>query len=95
VVMNNASYHSTLSEDYPKTNTKKADIQQWLKDRRLRGQFFSSWNFEWITGTSQRCDTQGKKIRARWDCVTIGTWNCTFATISLSTQSHRAYMGSS
>lgn len=30
IVMDNATYHSTLIEEYPKANTQKADVQQWL-----------------------------------------------------------------
>jgi len=30
IVMDNASYHSSLVENYPKTNSRKADVQQWL-----------------------------------------------------------------
>jgi len=44
VVMDNASYHSTLSEDYPKTNTKKPMLKKQTSnnDLKIGGQFFSS-----------------------------------------------------
>lgn len=29
VVMNNAFYHFTLVEDFPKANTQKTDVQKW------------------------------------------------------------------
>jgi hypothetical protein len=32
IVMDNASYHSALLEDYPKSNSRKADVQQWLRE---------------------------------------------------------------
>jgi len=35
IVMDNASYHSTLLEKVPRTNWKKADIQQWLADHNV------------------------------------------------------------
>lgn len=35
IVMNNASYHFTLLEDYPKSNSKKADVQQWLREKKI------------------------------------------------------------
>ncbi|KAE9540703.1 hypothetical protein AGLY_003948 [Aphis glycines] len=34
IVMDNA-YHSTLTEEYPKANTRKTDVQKWLKDRSI------------------------------------------------------------
>lgn len=30
VIMVNASYHSTLINNFPKSNTKKTDMQDWL-----------------------------------------------------------------
>lgn len=35
IVMDNASYHSTLTVNYPKSNAKKSDIQQWLSDKNI------------------------------------------------------------
>ena len=35
IVMDNASYHSTLTEEYPKANTRKADVQKWLQDKSV------------------------------------------------------------
>ncbi len=35
IVMDNAPYHSTLYEDYPKSNTKKADVQTWLQNKSI------------------------------------------------------------
>jgi len=35
IVMDNASYHCTTSENYPKSNTKKSDIQQWLTNKSI------------------------------------------------------------
>ncbi|KAF0724741.1 DDE 3 domain-containing protein [Aphis craccivora] len=35
IVMDNASYHSMLAEDYPKTNTRKADVQKWLQEKSI------------------------------------------------------------
>ncbi|KAE9526959.1 hypothetical protein AGLY_013607 [Aphis glycines] len=35
IVMDNASYHSTLNEDNLKSNTKKADIQKWLQNKSI------------------------------------------------------------
>jgi len=35
IVMDNASYHSALLEDYPKSNSRKADVQQWLHDKNI------------------------------------------------------------
>jgi len=32
IVMDNATYHSTLTEEYPKANTRKTDVQKWLQD---------------------------------------------------------------
>jgi predicted O-methyltransferase YrrM len=36
VVMDNASYHSTLVENYPKSNWKKADVQKWLNEKNVK-----------------------------------------------------------
>lgn len=33
IVMDNASYHSTTSDNYPKYNSKKSDVQQWLTNK--------------------------------------------------------------
>lgn len=30
IVMDNASYHSTIIDNFPKSNTRKADVQAWL-----------------------------------------------------------------
>lgn len=35
IVMDNASYHSSLAENYPKSNSRKADVQQWLRDKNI------------------------------------------------------------
>lgn len=35
IVMDNASYHSMLAEDYPKANTRKADVQKWLEKKSV------------------------------------------------------------
>ncbi|XP_060881585.1 uncharacterized protein LOC132953053 [Metopolophium dirhodum] len=36
VIMDNASYHSTLIDNYPKSNTKKADVQDWLTKKNIK-----------------------------------------------------------
>ncbi|XP_022172706.1 uncharacterized protein LOC111035407 [Myzus persicae] len=36
VVMDNASYHSVLSDDYPKVNARKADVQKWLEKKCIQ-----------------------------------------------------------
>ncbi|XP_050056261.1 uncharacterized protein LOC126549904 [Aphis gossypii] len=33
--MDNASHHSTLAENYPKSNSRKSDVQKWLKDKNI------------------------------------------------------------
>ncbi|KAL4125798.1 hypothetical protein QTP88_010038 [Uroleucon formosanum] len=35
VVMDNASYHSVLAEEYPRANARKADIQKWLEKKSI------------------------------------------------------------
>ncbi|KAF0740956.1 DDE 3 domain-containing protein [Aphis craccivora] len=35
IVMDNATYHSTLTEEYPKANTRKVDVQKWLQDKSV------------------------------------------------------------
>lgn len=35
IVMDNASYHSVLSENYPKANEKKANVQKWLSGKEV------------------------------------------------------------
>ncbi|KAL4101216.1 hypothetical protein QTP88_021236 [Uroleucon formosanum] len=35
IVMDNASYHSTLVENYPKSNWRKADVQKWLTVKNI------------------------------------------------------------
>ncbi|KAL4153378.1 hypothetical protein QTP88_001211 [Uroleucon formosanum] len=35
IVMDNAPYHSTLKETYPKSNWRKAGVQQWLTDKNV------------------------------------------------------------
>lgn len=35
IVMDNASYHSSLVENYLKSNSRKADVQQWLRDKNI------------------------------------------------------------
>ncbi|XP_025203228.1 uncharacterized protein LOC112600257 [Melanaphis sacchari] len=36
IIMDNASYHSTLIDNYPKSNTKKADVQEWLTKKNIK-----------------------------------------------------------
>ncbi|KAL4153945.1 hypothetical protein QTP88_001778 [Uroleucon formosanum] len=36
IIMNNASYHSTLIDNYPKSNAKKADVQEWLTKKNIK-----------------------------------------------------------
>ncbi|KAL4104378.1 hypothetical protein QTP88_019679 [Uroleucon formosanum] len=43
IVMDNASYHSVLSVNYPKSNAIKSSVQQWLREN---GGFFSIRNTE-------------------------------------------------
>ncbi|KAF0762228.1 DDE 3 domain-containing protein [Aphis craccivora] len=35
IVMDNATYHSTLTEEYPKARTRKADVKKWLQDKSV------------------------------------------------------------
>jgi len=35
IVMDIASYYSSLVENYPRSNSKKADVQQWLRDKNI------------------------------------------------------------
>jgi predicted O-methyltransferase YrrM len=35
IVMDNASYHSTLIDNFPKSNTRKADVQAWLTKKNV------------------------------------------------------------
>jgi len=35
IVMDNASYYSALVEDYPMSNSSKADVQQWLHEKNI------------------------------------------------------------
>jgi transposase len=35
IVMDNASYHSTLIDNFPKINTRKADVQAWLTKKNV------------------------------------------------------------
>ncbi|KAL4090822.1 hypothetical protein QTP88_025592 [Uroleucon formosanum] len=35
IVMDNASYNFALLKDYPKSNSRKADVQQWLRDKNI------------------------------------------------------------
>ncbi|XP_015377090.1 PREDICTED: uncharacterized protein LOC107171365 [Diuraphis noxia] len=34
-VMDNASYHSTLAENYPESNSRKSDVKKWLNDKNI------------------------------------------------------------
>jgi len=34
IVMDNTSYHSTLVENYLKSNWRKADVQNWLTEKK-------------------------------------------------------------
>lgn len=36
IIMDNASYHSTLIDNYPKSNAKKADVQEWLTKKNIK-----------------------------------------------------------
>lgn len=42
IVIDNASYHSVFVENIPNTNTKKADIQQWLTSKSI------NWNLDML-----------------------------------------------
>jgi predicted O-methyltransferase YrrM len=33
IIMDNALYHSTYTNNYPKCNARKADVQNWLKNQ--------------------------------------------------------------
>jgi len=35
IVMDNASYHSTLVDNFSKSHTRKADVQAWLTKRNI------------------------------------------------------------
>jgi predicted O-methyltransferase YrrM len=35
ILMDNASYHSSILENYPKSNTKKIDVQKWLSNKGI------------------------------------------------------------
>jgi hypothetical protein len=35
IVMDNVTYHSTLTEEYPKANTRKVDVQKWLQNKSM------------------------------------------------------------
>jgi len=35
IVMDNASYHSVLSVNYPKSNAIKSSVQQWLREKEV------------------------------------------------------------
>lgn len=35
IVMNNVSHHSSLVKNYPKINSKKTDVQQWLREKNV------------------------------------------------------------
>jgi len=35
IVMDNASYHSTIIDNFPKSNTRKADVQAWLTKKNV------------------------------------------------------------
>uniref|UniRef100_A0A2S2P977 Tc1-like transposase DDE domain-containing protein n=1 Tax=Schizaphis graminum TaxID=13262 RepID=A0A2S2P977_SCHGA len=35
IVMDNVPHHSSLVENYPKINSKKADVQQWLREKNV------------------------------------------------------------
>lgn len=36
IVMDNAPYHSTLIENFPKSNARKADVQDWLTKKNIK-----------------------------------------------------------
>ncbi|KAF0731469.1 DDE 3 domain-containing protein [Aphis craccivora] len=36
IIMDNASYHSTLIDNYPKSNAKKADVQEWSTKKNIK-----------------------------------------------------------
>lgn len=35
IIMDNAPYHSSLLEEYPKSNSRKTDVQQWLREKNI------------------------------------------------------------
>jgi transposase len=35
IIMHNGSYHSTLAENYSKSNSRKSDVQKWLEDKNI------------------------------------------------------------
>jgi len=35
IVMDNASYHSTLVDNFPKCNARKSDVQDWLTKKNI------------------------------------------------------------
>jgi len=35
IVMDNSSYHSVFSVNYPKSNGTKSNVQQWLREKRV------------------------------------------------------------
>ena len=49
IVMDNAAYHSMLVDNFPKSNARKSDIQEWLTEK-----FFNFSSLETIAELRER-----------------------------------------
>jgi len=63
IVMDNASYHSSLVENYPKSNSRTVDVQQWLRDENK--DFSPVETLDGLQGKSETFDAARKKIYTR------------------------------
>jgi hypothetical protein len=62
IVIDNAPYHSTLKESYPKSNWRKADVQQWLMGKNV--EFFPLETLPELRQKVKYLMPREKKIRA-------------------------------
>ena len=61
IIIDNASYHSRNSDDYPKSKWKKAQFEQWLKENKVNFPFDTLRSELWVSV----CKTHGNEKNAK------------------------------
>ena len=62
IIIDNASYHSRNSDDYPKSKWKKAQFEQWLKENKVNFPFDALRSELWVLRETQRNEKNAKVV---------------------------------
>ena len=62
IIIDNASYHSRNSDDYPKSKWKKAQFEQWLKENKVNFPSDALRSELWVLWKTNRNDKNAKVV---------------------------------